>query len=228
MFKRTLQLGKVAYSGKRKINAVTLECRIEISERSTRHWDTLETVDKYLTISFVGAIWNGPKTDWVTGGQNVDEVARLVRTKRVGRIATLWREWHLNEMQGGTRTQREAINLHLSGMDEGERERFGRDHYQNSCEYLRSVGLNEDRGYRYGSAWLVAPLPVAVEIEIRELFTGDGTFRTTSEWVASLEREPFDGSLRAVYADWLQDQGQDQLAQDQRETARLMGLVVGV
>jgi hypothetical protein len=41
--------------------------------------------------------------------------------------------------------------------------------YNEDCEYLKSLALYEDNGYRYGSAWLLCELPESVEKRVIEL-----------------------------------------------------------
>lgn len=62
-----------------------------------------------------------------------------------------WERWHLNDMRAGTLTQEAAV-----------REWCGRGNtydYDRVCNYLKSIGLLYDEGYKYGSSWLKEEVP---------------------------------------------------------------------
>ena len=61
-------------------------------------------------------------------------------------LIDIWKQWHLNDMNAGTVKQTEALKD------------FKGD-YTAQCEYLKSVGLYDDDGYKYGTAWLKRGLP---------------------------------------------------------------------
>lgn len=165
VYQKTLNLGKVAYYGKRRINAVSLELRIE--EHDT--YDGKLTVDlepvndKYLSVSICGEIWNNLHTDIIAGGQLVDEIAKLIPSKRVKRIEELWNRWHLNDMKSGTVTQQNWVRIHLALT--GKRYDYGE-----ICQEMPQ-NILVDRGYKYGSAWLVDLVPPEVVEELKQLFT---------------------------------------------------------
>lgn len=163
--KKTLALGKVAYSSTRRINAVELELELRTLAGPKVTVD-LEPIESYTELSICGSIWNGSRTDIVAGGQAIDIIERLIPTKRVRRIAAIWRRWHLNGMKVGTRAQNEAIDEYRATLPETYS--FG---YDKQCAYLESLGLLDDREYRYGTAWLVDPLPAEIAEEVAALFT---------------------------------------------------------
>lgn len=95
---------------------------------------------------------------WISAGQNLDELLRVIKPARgwtleeVRRIHELWSRWHLNGTKAGCRHQSVVW----------EKSRYG----------VRQPSLAETRpcaitGYRYGSAWLVEPMPEDVLDEIR-------------------------------------------------------------
>lgn len=165
--KATLSLGKVAYSSRRQINAVELELNLRTRSDFKRTID-LEPVNEYTELSICGGVWNGPRTDYIACGQMVDEIARLIPSKRVRRIAAIWRRWHLNGLKAGTRPQESLLDWRRSQLSQ-EAQRS--DTYEARCAALEFMGLLVDRGYWYGSAWLFEPLPAEVVSEITALFS---------------------------------------------------------
>lgn len=68
-------------------------------------------------------------------------------------LLSIWDKYHLNNMHAGTRKQEKALQ-----------KKFGtsRVDYDKAVEYLKSIGLYEDNGYRYGSGWLTQEVPEKV------------------------------------------------------------------
>lgn len=163
--KKTLALGKVAYSGTRRINAVELEFELRTLAGPKMTVD-LEPIESYTELSICGSIWNESHTDIVAGGQVIDTIERLFPSKRVRRIVAIWRRWHLNGMKAGTRAQNEAVDAFWA-----DKERDALNWYDPTRVHLKTLGLLDDRGYRYGTAWLVEPLPAEIAEEVAALFT---------------------------------------------------------
>jgi len=120
-----------------------------------------------------GNVWNRARTDISSGGQNTDTIrAAFSDDARVVRLCELWDRWHLNDMRPGMRAQ--AAYLADQGLTGAK--------YEAAVKALEAANLLEVRTpdgkfYKYGSAWLVEPLPAEVEAEVREL-------------VAALKAEP--------------------------------------
>lgn len=160
---RKLRLGKIAYDGKRRSNATELELTLRWHEGSAQTTD-LEPVEGYWSLSICGGIWDSRETDLVACGQNVDEVAGFFPgDARVQRIKAIWDRWHLNDIKAGTRAQSEFLDNWLKQSGE-------RYDYTKVCVALDTAGLLVDRGYKYGSAWLVEVVPAEVLLEVRGLF----------------------------------------------------------
>jgi hypothetical protein len=69
--------------------------------------------------------------------------------------ARLWNEWHLNDYQAGTDLQQcEA----------------GAGDYEERCSRLAACGLLIDRGYKYGSGWLVKEITLGEWVELLAAF----------------------------------------------------------
>ena len=157
--KTTIDFGKHAVCGTRKVNRVTVD--IELRE-----------TDNGPVFSASGDIWNARHTDIVQGGQCLDSIAEIpaIRAnRRFKAVLRLWRAHHLNDMHAGTEAQENALAAYKAenGLD--------RLDYDGECEVLKGMGLYEDNGYRYGSKWLYRPIPESDLAEIKALI--DGTWK---------------------------------------------------
>lgn len=161
-------LGKIDYTGNgKKSNLVTLE------------WSLKTKGENKITFSMSAAIWNSSHSDWLAGGQMVDEaVSYFPNDKQAQRMAVIWGLYHLNDLNAGTPEQTAAI---------GEWEKTNKYEYTAVCEYLKSIDLyevpyyeglhctggfpvevvNGERGYKYGEGWIFSAIPDEVIQEIR-------------------------------------------------------------
>lgn len=146
--KKKFTFGKIDFYGRgRKINAVEVD--VEFSDKGV------------FTAS--GTIWNSKHTDCVCGGQCLDTIAEYVKNPTFKKIHRLWKQYHLNDMHAGTVAQEEAlIKVGLT--------RFASD-YRKCCDYLDSIGLLVDNGYKFGTGWLKRDIPVEDITEIQNLLT---------------------------------------------------------
>lgn len=152
--RKKIDFGKIDYNGiGRRINPVTIE--IELKE-----------TDKGYCFSAMGAVWNQTKTDWITGGQCLDSIAKRLHTPEFMEIYRLWNLYHLNDMHAGTREQQAAIDAWKA---EGNRY-----DYDAVCEHLKSIGLyeveHEGKPYKYGHGWLYWEIPAEDLEKIKALF----------------------------------------------------------
>lgn len=151
--KKTMNLGKIDYNGTgRKINLV----EIEVSLQDGR-------------LSICGDIWDSKHSNILSGGQNIDEIAKFFpNDKRVQSIKKVWERWHLNDVIAGSPNQEDFLKKHpLNAID------WNSSHYDRACEALKAAGLNPDpnyahngKPYEYGSAWLKEELPQEVITEV--------------------------------------------------------------
>lgn len=77
------------------------------------------------------------------------------------RIKEIWNKYHLNDIHAGTRRQEQALT-----------EKFGAINaniYSEMCEYLKSINLFYDEGYKFGSQFLTWEIPKEVIDELRDL-----------------------------------------------------------
>lgn len=95
------------------------------------------------TLAFQGHLIGPHRRNWPAAGQLLPDLV-TVDSDLAREIAPLWKHWHLNEMQAGCVHQGRPARLEGGGVD------------------LQSVPPCPHTGYRYGSAWLVRPLPLHV------------------------------------------------------------------
>lgn len=142
---KTFQFGKIGLYGKRKINSVEVEVALE--DYPTK---------PVFTVS--ATVWNQSKTDCILAGQCLDTLVPYLKDNELFmKIHRLWKLYHLNNMKAGTPKQEAAVEEYL------------KDHkydYKEVCDYLESINLLEDNGYRYGTSWLYAPI---VEVDLNEI-----------------------------------------------------------
>lgn len=147
---KTFTFPKVAYTSSRRVNLPTIE--VELRDADT---------DK-PKLSICGELWNSTHTDIVMGGQCLDDLAKfdeLFCNSLFRKLHRLWSLWHLNDLHPGTVKQEQAI-------DDAKKLGVKICSYDDSCKYLESIGLLEDDGYKYGSAWLYRVIP---EDDLKEI-----------------------------------------------------------
>jgi hypothetical protein len=162
---KTFDFGKIAYLGTRKINRVTVGVRLELRSRDNKLDTNLNLVSEYYTFSASGEIWNSVQSDCLSCGQNLDEIKLFVRHPNFIKLHRFWKDWHLNDMITGTELQSKALEdsgINFCGS-------CGYTDFDKKCAYLRTVNLYVDRGYTYGSEWLVRIIPDSIVEEIKTL-----------------------------------------------------------
>jgi len=76
-------------------------------------------------------------------------------------ILEIWKEHHLNDLQAGTKKQTELLKKITT-------KKLG---YEEELKILKENGLEIDRGYKYGTAWLVKKVPENVLKRLEKLLT---------------------------------------------------------
>lgn len=113
------------------------------------------------TLSISGGAWNGRKKDFEYYGQIYDELipsniksyTNGWNSRKVMDLVAIWKRWHLNDLQAGCIHQTDfSVNT---------------EDWQKRAD---EETLNCPDGYKYGSAWLIEPLPADVEKKIMALF----------------------------------------------------------
>lgn len=141
-----INLGKVDYYGNgRKVNQGYLELDLKNGVFSAR-----------------GGIKNGRGTDSIIGGQALDDMAPYFKdNKDFNTIRDMWKKYHLNDMHAGTEKQESALEKKFGNRNASD--------YDKHVEYLKSVGLYEDNGYKYGTGWLKRDIPTNDLKKIKDL-----------------------------------------------------------
>lgn len=176
--RRTIEFGKIAYYGSRKINAVSVDIELRrlggvpvftIDPETKERVYTGETTEYYEELSICGSIWNAKKTDIVCGGQCLDEIAKYVKAPLFKEIYRLWKLYHLNGMHAGTEEQDAAIDEWKAQGNEYD--------YKKVCDYLKEIGLYEveynGKPHRYGTGWLHREIPEDDLKRIKEIILGE-------------------------------------------------------
>lgn len=149
---KTLEFGKIAFDGGRKVNKVTVTVSLNWVEKT--HLTTeLEETTGYWVLSISGDVWNSKGTDIVAGGQCLDMVkSYLGGNKLFAKVYKLWQQYHLNDMRSGTKQQ---LALIPEGAD-----------LVTARSILHQNGLLIDRGYCYQGAWFLEIIPIETVNEI--------------------------------------------------------------
>ena len=113
------------------------DCKINIA---------ITELNSFKSLSISGVIFEDGE---VTGlGQVREEVRDIIPA----RLYWIWKRWHLNCMRAGTSVQ-EALLRRAKDND------VDVSTYEKACDYLHSLDVLVDGGYKYGSAWLKEELP---------------------------------------------------------------------
>ena len=125
---------------------------LEIRDRPSTDWSTLEKVESAYTFSASGEISND------SFGQNLDEIYRLNGDNYFfRRIYKYWKKYHLNDLRAGTQQQTKILK-NCESTD-----------YDDRCKFLKEHDLYVDRGYTYGTMWLTQMIPKDVVRQIKKL-----------------------------------------------------------
>lgn len=148
-YKAKLDFGKVDAEGKGKVNRVVVE--IELRGDAPKSHLPLSTT-KGLELSICGQVHNARGSDWLSGGQNYDELAELLpHSPLMSEIVGVWKRWHLNDMNAGDSVQEDYLRENGRGKS-----------YEETREILDKAGLLTHDGYEYGTAWKSEELPAHI------------------------------------------------------------------
>ena len=179
--KKTFNFGKIDYMG-RGWKDCAVDVTIWLEEKGgEKVLDkdgnfTGDYCNKYIEFTASGNIWNHCHSNIYSGGQNLDEIAKYIKTPLFQKIHTLWEKYHLNGLHAGTPEQEEAI---AAWKAEGNKY-----DYNKACEMLKNCGLYEvplnanligtrkadGEPYRYGHGWVISNIPEKDLEEIKKLF----------------------------------------------------------
>lgn len=182
--RKTFEFGKIALSGGRKINPVTVDIRLALHggeetftvDKAGNKVYTGNKTPEYLEFTAMGAIWNSKKTDLYYGGQCLDTIAKYVKDPTFLEIYDLWKTYHLNGMHAGTPEQERALAVWQQAGHEYE--------YKTARQFLQSIGIlkmpfygktigKQWNGelYEYGTGWCIEDLPAEALERIEALLS---------------------------------------------------------
>lgn len=160
--RKTFEFGKIDYNGSGRKNCPVT---VDVELRTTKTGE--------LEFSACGDIWNPRGTSVYSAGQNLDEIAKYVKTPLFKEIYDLWKKWHLNTMHAGTERQEEALDAWHEKQKAEKPDAIILYDYRRDCEYLESIGLLFDeingKPYKYGCGWLTRVIPEETVKRIEEL-----------------------------------------------------------
>ena len=141
-------------------NHISLEVNINKQTQCKKTID-LKDVTEYDVLSISGDLreFTGGRPRLTSCGQIEDSIVTKAGPKF--RLIKIWKRWHLNDCKSGTRKQEKCLN--------NWKERPKGWSYEEDCIYLKKHHLYNDRGYKYGQAWLVEPLPEDIIKEVEDL-----------------------------------------------------------
>lgn len=128
---------KKIYNFEKELNNKTIEARVEIELND----------NGVFTAS--GWLQYGRRC---CSGQCIEEIYNCFNdNETMATIYNMWKKHHLNDLHAGTVAQEEA--LEKAGLTEWA------NNYKECCEYLKSINLYEDNGYKFGCGWLKRDIP---------------------------------------------------------------------
>ena len=157
------------YRGKKPVELQLVIKRVKIpdTEAPRLNWK-LEEIREYTTVSISGEVWYSNYRDCFECGQIRETVSDLFGREDIQRLCVLWHNWHLNDLQAGTKAQRNCVSqykLNHPGW---------RYDYSKACEILKDAGLytieTSPISYAYGSKWLIREVPESIITELIETF----------------------------------------------------------
>lgn len=111
---------------------------------------------KTLSISGHSRDFAGQIHDTIT---DKEQVKLTIPEQKVKKIVSTWKRWHLNDLKAGTKKQEDAL-----------KKMKGKYDYDKAVKFLKKKKLYSDKGYKYGTDWLVEPLPESVASNVEKLF----------------------------------------------------------
>lgn len=178
--KKTFNFGKIDFM-RRGRKDCAVDVTVELRERGgepvldVHGKPTGEHCNAYIEFAASGRIWNHTHTDIYSGGQNLDEIAKYIKTPVFREVYDFWKKYHLNGANSGTPEQEAAV---------AEWEAAGnRYDYDAAREMLKQRGLYEvpltanligtrkadGLPYKYGHGWVIAPIPADDLAKIKAL-----------------------------------------------------------
>ena len=99
----------------------------------------------------------------------LSEVPELRNNALFMEIGELWKTYHLNDLHAGTMKQEGYLEMY-SKWHGGNL--LSVDNYKEACAVLKSAGLFDDNGVKYGQTWVKWELPNDVVNRIKNVMEG--------------------------------------------------------
>lgn len=178
--KKTFYFGKIDY-----MNRGSKDCAVDVTVELRKRGgekvldrdgkETGKRCNEYIEFAASGCIWNHQQSDIYSGGQNLDEIAKYIKTPVFREIYNFWRKYHLNGMHVGTPEQEAAVNEWKAAGNHYD--------YTAACEMLKERGLYEvpltenlvgtrkadGQPHKYGNGWVIMEIPADDLTKIRAL-----------------------------------------------------------
>ena len=142
-----------------------------ITFKSGKYTATVEVALKDGVFSASAYLCKGKEE--IAGGQCFDtilsEVPELFNNALFMEIVELWETYHHNDLNSGTMKQEGYLEMYSKwhGVN-----LLNADNYKEACEVLKSAGLFEDNGVKYGHIWVKWELPTSVVNRITKILEG--------------------------------------------------------
>jgi hypothetical protein len=142
---------------------IILKITIELRKKDNccKNFKNLRNIKSCYECSITGEARKGTGVhNWLYAGACVSHFSEFLGrlsaedSKKVSNIIKIEKRYHLNDLHAGTQRQEDA--LHAAKM-----ENWAND-YTKCCDYLKSINLFEDRGYKFGHGWLCEIVPAKV------------------------------------------------------------------
>jgi hypothetical protein len=149
---------QIGYDVRNK-SPVTIDIEIKETSKNGQIGIDLKPTPVYrtLSISVSSKDFGGQAYDTILDAKEV----KLYDRPTILEIVKIWKRWHLNDLKSGSDKQQQALK--------GFGKRPEGWSYDEDVEFLKKKGLYVDRGYSYGSSWLVEALPTEIENKIKTL-----------------------------------------------------------
>jgi len=167
---KTLETKKFKIKNKKSNEFYIVEISARIRVATRKDWENLKE-DKFTNLSITGSLFysNGSKKnpDFITFGQintalrEIQKDVQWIFPTRLNKVLEIWDEYHLNDLQAGTKRQTELLKIL-------EAEKLK---YDEKLKILKKNGLEVDQGYKYGSEWLAKRIPEKILEELEEILT---------------------------------------------------------
>lgn len=178
-----------------------IKIRVWPKGESTRTIDFTPAPVRYLVLTISGEIFRNPERpskDSVCAGQCAVEIRECWGDNlppTFERLLDIWDNFHLNDLNSGTRGQRAYLKDHLLDNPDAQQD------FSSRLASLREAGLDVDRGYGYGSGWLLEILPEQVLAEIADIAGLPASVLQFNDTTEPASLSP----LRAKIEEWFAD-----------------------